>query len=66
MEFEDSEENKFVYTDIHKEYVSQKKLVLCCEFRECNKSVMFAARFVLFSGRRGGKIHREPVDAEDA
>ena len=27
MEFEDSEENKFVYTDIHKEYVSTQVLV---------------------------------------
>ena len=27
MEFEDSEENKFVYTDIHKEYVSTQVLL---------------------------------------
>ena len=26
-EFEDSEENKFVYTDIHKEYVSRLKIL---------------------------------------
>ena len=27
MEFEDSEENKFVYTDIHKEYVSTLEIL---------------------------------------
>ena len=27
MEFEDSEENKFIYTDIHKEYVSTRVLL---------------------------------------
>ena len=26
MEFEDTEENKFIYTDIHKEYVSMTAL----------------------------------------
>ena len=25
QEFEDTEENKFIYTDIHKEYVSDKE-----------------------------------------
>ena len=27
IEFEDSEENKFAYTDIHKEYVSTLKIL---------------------------------------
>ena len=28
-EFEDTEENKFIYTDIHKEYVSKSFHLLC-------------------------------------
>ena len=28
-EFEDTEENKFIYTDIHKEYVSKTVYFLC-------------------------------------
>jgi ADP-ribosylation factor 2-binding protein len=35
LEFEDSEENKFVYTDIHKEYVSIP--ALCCDADSISK-----------------------------
>ena len=31
-EFEDTEENKFIYTDIHKEYVSMIKVFLCIKY----------------------------------
>ena len=33
QEFDDSEENKFIYTDIHREYVSNY-----CKI-ECNKTI---------------------------
>ena len=37
QEFEDTEENKFSYTDIHKEYVSLRLVNLCAA---CNRLIL--------------------------
>ena len=69
MEFEDSEENKFVYTDIHKEYVST--LVLLQMVRTIHNRILRETIWLsfhkisfqlLYSGGCDRKVHCKPVN----